>query len=88
MGLPTFARFTSRNRLLYSSSSLRLSGNGQLNPACLARRVYSLMVLQDTRQARPISRLDNPASYFNLKISFIFRTVNRSWDIATSSLFE
>jgi hypothetical protein len=88
MGLSAFTRFTSGNRRLYNSSSLRFSGNGQFNPACLARCVYSLMVLQETRQARPTSRLDNPASYFNLKISLIFRTVNRSWDIATSSLFE
>lgn len=74
---------TSGKSSRYSSSS-SISGIGQLTPAAFARRRYSPTVLLDTLQAPAIARLDNPASYFNLRISLIFRMVNRSWAMSTS----
>jgi hypothetical protein len=41
-------------------------------------------VLLDTLQAPAIARFDNWASYFNLSISLILFTVNRSWGMPTS----
>lgn len=72
-----------KNRLWYRVCSLKLSGNGQFNPACLAFFKYSPAVLLETLQTRAMARLEKP-SFLNRNTSRIFRTGNRSWGISIS----
>jgi hypothetical protein len=44
---------------------------------------YSLTVLQDNLQARPIARFENRDSHFNRRTSLIFRTANLSCGITS-----
>ena len=46
--------------------------------------MYSLTVLGETEQLWAIARCDSLASYFNLKISSIFRMDNLTWGISSS----
>src|SRR3972149_4575016 len=63
------------------------SGNGQLNPACLAFSKYSPTVLLETLQTRAIARLENP-SFFNRNTSRILRTGKCSLGIPISFFFK
>jgi hypothetical protein len=46
--------------------------------------MYSLTVLGETAQLWAIARWDSPTSYFNLRISSIFRMDNLVCDISSS----
>jgi len=57
---------------------------GSVSPAALAWVTYSLTVLGETEQLWAIARCVSPASYFNRRISSIFRMDNLSCDISSS----
>jgi hypothetical protein len=91
--LPVRQRFLKLTGLLacgyslwFSSSSPNPSGSGQLNPARVARWIYSLTVLLDILQARAMARFDSRDSHFKRRISLILRTVNLSCVMTTSML--